>query len=746
MSVSWFIEGIPILGDFTFPLTTGVAASTGVAIVPPSSLSALLAIGRKKRNAVTMTAVPEGGVIRKYEKLNILRNTNASDPNLSAVVIADRRIWWPRKFVYREINLRRNTGVKRRASYGKPLITDPVIDILKYAKFSLGSDGKPVKADKILEELISYIDLTGVEPEVQDRKILKSLPLENVTLRGNGHDALSQLLTLIAGAEVTISNDGTPIIFSWASGAERAIVGTGLIAVNGSAGPEQFSGGHVELIDRANERPSSVKVLFDIEAEIRFDFVGDVKSEVDATTETGGTSTPGIAQGVKTPRYIQNVIPVPDFTLTMSDGRSVVTGTWVPVFEYLESINKLAKPGLKPAINFTTVFRAMVPFQRHLWAGMGLIGDAVLGTEEANWSARIGALQRHTRQTWQIPRDWMDRIRVLKNHMVATVDTSRGTRAQSRIYSDHFRLNSAKAIFLEGGPKSYGANVPGFPGKDGVPREIEVKDAPAPADLLVLDPDLGILHTAYKADPNGNYQEALPAFILHNPNNEKKPANAKGTVYFNSLSSGSDRFPQLDPESFVSVLLTATPANQLFAVTVKPGDIGSLLPEAVHDGMKDATGPPMVVYTTRETARVAWSQTSPGADAPSAADAIDKAFSMGVSPSFENLTAATDALRPHVMNFAGSVAGSSSLFEQSREIAAKIYAKYTDRVQGSMSGYLSDSIHPVGSISQVEHSINSEGKLETRISLREELPEFDVRAWLDPGTQRILLRLIKPGS
>ncbi len=734
--VSWFIEGIPILGDFTWGLSVGVDPYMAVATVVPSDVGRLLAIGRKKRNAVTMIANPVTGPSVTYGGLNILHNTNAADPNLAAVVIADRRYWWKYAYVYREINIRRSTGNKARLTpEGVPEnINDRVVDLLRYAKFSVKTSGKPFVSTEMIKELIEFIDLTSATPEIQDSKILAAVPFENVTLKAAGDQALAQLLALVAGAEITISNTGKPIVFSWASGKERAVVGTGLIAVGGAMGPEQFAGGHVELVDRGNVRPESITVLVDIESELRFDFIGDAESEVDSTT--GAASSAAGVGGLTTPRLIQNVIPIPDFTLTLADGRKVVTGQWLPTNQYLAAITKLTKGGLSPAVTFKTIFRAMVPFQRHLWAALALVGDTILAAREANWSARIGALQRHIRQTWQIPRDWMDRIRVLKNHMVATVDTSRGLRAQSRIYSDHFRLNTSKSLFLTAGAKSYGSNIKGFPGDAaGKPRAVEEKDIPAPADLELLVPELGILRTAYLADPNGNYQEALPGLLLNNPIADKEPGNRFGPVYFNSLAAGSDRFPQIDPASKLAVILTAVPANQLFAITVKPEDVVSVLPDAVKAGIKSAKGPPMFVYTSRETARVAWTE--------EAAPFIEIAFGMAITPGFDRLFAATPLIADHVINFTESAGGAASLNDVAREIAAKIYAQQTDRVEGAMSGFIGDIV-PTGAIDKIEHSINSEGKLQTSASLRETLPEFDVIAMLDPGTQRILLRLVKP--
>ncbi len=734
--VSWFIEGVPILGDFSMPLTVGVNPATAVATVAPSDLTKLLEMGRKKRNGITMVASPVSGPSVTYSGMNIIHNTNAADPNLAAVVIADRRYWWPYQFVYREMNIRRATGNKRRESMERPLINDPVVDILQYAKFSLNAEGKPWKATEVLKDLIKFIDLTSVDATIQDAKELASVPFENITLRGQGHMALAQILGLVAGAEITISNTGTPIVFSWASGAERDVVGTGLIGVGGEMGPEQFSGGHVDLVERGNVRPEKIIVLVDIESELRFDFIGDKASEVDSTRPTEGTDDAGLAILAPTPRYIQNVLPIPDFTLALTDDRTVVTGQWLPVGEYLEAITKLTKGGLAPDVTFTTLFRAMVPFQRHLWAALALTGDTLLASTEANWSARISALQRHVRQTWQIPRDWMDRIRVLKNHLVATVDTSRGIRAQSRIYSDHFRLNTAKSLFLTAGAKAYGANIKGWPGKGEAPRAIVADDIPAPADLVILDPEIGIIHTAYLADPNGNYQEALPGLLINNPVADKEPGNRDGPVYFNSIAAGSTKFPQLDPDSKLAIILTATPANQLFAIEVGIEDVGAVVPRAVRDGLKDAKGPPMYLYTARETARVAWSE--------DAAKAIETAFLQAVKPGFDKLTDATKLLRPHVMNLGEAAGGAASLNDVAVEIAAKTYAKMVDRPEGSMSGFIADTIAPVGAIDSVIHSIAADGRLQTAVNLRTQLPDFNVVAMLDPGTQRILLRLIKP--
>lgn len=734
--VSVRIDGVPIIGAFSWPMTVGVAPAIAKATVAPWEVDRLLATGRSKRNSQTLTIEPWPGQTIRWSGLTVIENAPASNDHEGAVLIVDRRYWWTFPLVYREVNISRRTGTVRRAAWDQPLVTDPGKRELDYAKFStFQRSGTPWTARQLLEGVLEYVD--GAPPVFDDQ--MPELPLQDLVLRGNGQQAIAQLLRQITGAELTVDNRGRVRVFDFASGRERGLVGTGSIPRPGAAGHELIGGGHVALVERAATRPRYVEVCFDIESELRFDFIGDAASEVDEVAPADTTSAADGEQRSpqRTPRYIQNVMPIPDHELANpGGGPSDAAGTVLPIFRYLERIRALARPGIAPALTFDIINRAMIPFQAHLWASLNLAGTYLAADATADWSARLAAIQAHYRSTWQLPRDWMDRIRSLRPYLVATVDTNRGTRSPARVYSDHCIVHSTKALFL---PRTdgqrglaYAMNVPGWPGTGTTPSEITSSHKPTPATLQVLDEDLGLLYINHQIDPYGNAQVILPSYMLDIPEGDKRPVNRTGPVYFNSVAKGSTTYPRLSPNHRVAVLLTAVPANSLFAERITFEEARAALPRAAKD-TAGATGPPMRVYCTRETARVQWSQ--------AAAPAIEKAFGMGGEDSWD-VAAASNDLRPYVVNAAETKAGAASLRQLARETAARIYAGLLDRVEGTAE-YAPSEMVPIGAIERTEIAVDDEGAVTSSIRLRGQLPELDLRSFLDAGTQKVLMRLVK---
>jgi len=720
-----FINDLPILGssDATWILREGSRPVIQGFDMIPGDADALLSIGPK-------TLTLEGLTVNGLYALNVVAGPN---PNIKRVLLADRRWFWSYKAVYRGYNIRRNVGFKRiqdPAARPEVLGTQPKI---LYAAWSLRDrtpDLDPASAKwlgrQMVEDVVKTVarhETGGLgEPRVvfRDQGGLDALPVENLWIKDQGDQAIARALAYLPDAGIYVDYDATIIVYRKGSGSESSVVET--------AGPATVDGGNAILVSNSILRPVACDVLFTYEPEVRFDF--------------NEASTTVMADD----RYIENVLPSPDFSLVVA-GETLAQGTWITFSEALTAWGP--PPGFSGPLSQDDIQKCMVPFM-DFWAGLEISGAL---NPNADWAARIAAIQLHYRRTYRINRHWMDKVKQLKAYRSATVHPSNGTRAPALAYANYSLLAGQRALFnfqRAGVPTkdfAYALNVPCYPNDD----VLTITTKSSPAVVTILDADQGIIQLDYRVDPYRFWEAVLPSWVTLSDKENDLDANGfplfagpsgdlghEGfPVTFDTLNHlHLDRLPKLSKNHKCSIILTAVPApgipndqRQFYRVRVRPGDVQAMLPLAT---LQPALGPVMevVIGEAVETARIAWND-------------ADKST---ISNLFvgEDESDMTSKITPLVLNAGSTSQSGASLQQIALAAAARIYGSLTDRYQGQKTVTMAPSITLQGWLSEVAQSLRTDGSAVTQLTLPERIQPFDLFSFLDSNARAMILRLAVP--
>ncbi len=678
----------------------------------------------------------------KVEKLYVLDAVAGENKHIRRVRVTDRRYWWTYKHIRKYFNVRRNVGFKRITDLATPPEAASVIPSVWYAPWSLkdptpGADPASAKwtvetaLKAIIEELQepeSELGRGGFPYNIADLARFRRLPIENLLIDDAGDQALSRILTYMPEAGVYVDYDGTVRFFSKVDGNEKNQIAL--------AQPYMVGEGDVQFVDNANVRPRKIVFLYTYESEMRIDH-----EEAGTVTRTNDDF------------YMQNVMPLPDYSLEVN-GKTEVQGTWLPITTLLTAWG--APPGFDRPLTYDDIQKAMVPFM-DLWAGIEISGKF---DPDADWATRIAYLKVHWRRTYRVQRFLMDRIHQLKPYRLGTVDQATGFRAPAICYSDYCYLPSQRSLLIQarggGGSAdlSYFINVKGYPKDD----TIVPASKGAPATVSILDPDQGIIHVSYQVDPTRVFEQILPGLgtmsqdesnvdadglpLIAGPTGNLLTArSARRGISFDALGkSHVNNIPKLHSTFKASVILTAIPGSPndnraLYPVEVKPSDVADLLPAFARSSLNSAEGPTLEVRIGPgvETARIPWLD--------SRSDDIKALFGVpdlgGGQPNVKDL----------VLNDsdATSEAG-ASLRQISLAGAARLYASLTDRFEGDAAGNMTDAIRPGGWLTEVEHTLKTDGVKMTRVSLPDRVQPLDIFAFMDSSTRAMILRLASPDN
>lgn len=690
----------------------GVQPSTAVFELLKPDVETLLSGG-----LAPVTLEISGGVglgTEKIDYLYVISEVPADDPNHGRVLVADRRWWWRYRHVKRDYNVRRRVGF-RRVKNPSTQELQPVAEDVWYAPWSTkDEDGAhPWTAREVVEDVLAAVLKKEQEscgylaPSDVDEQAMhvNDLPIENLNIDESGDEAVARVLRFMPEMTVGVDADGTVRVYSRLSGNEVPAITV--------SGPEIVGGGHVQRIDLPRPRPSAIKVLFSREVEVRYDV-----EELASTTSSSARD--------KDDRFMDNVLPVPDFELG-----TWCQGTWITFAEALTAWGVI--PGLGRALDFDIIRQAMVAFC-DLWSMAQQYGE---GAPDADWMGRLAAVQQHYRQTYRINRRWRDRIHSISAYRVAVIDPESGMRAPAVAYSDYAQMGSMRAILAGGLEGGYVLNVAGSPAS----KDAEITDAmkPAPARVSVVDSDQGIVRLDFLTDVLHLADRTLPGTVDNAPTTNLRRARF-GPIGWDSLPKGNaTAVPTLATPYRMALIVTVTPgspngAEQLHAITVKPGDIAGLLPPAARAGLNDCRGPIMEVRvspTPETTAKVAWMD--------SYREAIEKV--MGVRALSKDET--MPDLDPITVNAGDPLAPLDAI---ARAMAAAIYASLSDRPQGSKTIPLQSTIKLGGWLGSVSWEVTTKGEVLMQLRMREGGPALDMFALMPTSVRRMILRLAQPGG
>lgn len=709
------LDGKPILGSSIARWTfhPGTQPYIGTFDMTPGDADSVLSGVRP----ITLVMQTRDAARLEVRNLYALERAPGPNPEIARVRVADRRWFWNRKHVLRRYNMRRHVSVKRLRADDLDVLA-PVVEDVWYAPFSLRgglSSSPPWRADEILSDVLQYVDPTAsrqIHEEISYR--LHDYPVENLELDDPGDEAIGRVLSYLPEAAITISASGSIVVYSRTTGIDEAAIQ--------DAGPETMGGGHVEVVSYKNTRPKEVHVLFTRECEVRFDF--------EEPASTGGTVSRGAED-----RFIENVVPIPDFTLNVPGIGEVSQGTWITFALALSAWNTDSPLPVFGNLDYQQIRKAFVPFI-DMWGPIVLAGTA---QPRADWASRVAAIQQHFRQTYRINRRWMDRILVLNAYRVATIDPETGTRAPATAYADYCVLGTQRTMFAElaaGGTPSYASNVSAYPADGSIGDDTR----PAPARVSILDHDQGIVHLEWLADRFRLSDLILPSQMDYSGGSipQADPTNRKQPIAFNCIGPGHG-YPQLSASHKVAMILTAIPGapndeRQLHRIVRRPSDVAKVLPEAMRRGLQDAQGPIVEVRigSAIETARVAWSDRH--------ANEIDRAFGA------KDGTPKLDALTLNAGSQQQAGERGASLDAIATAAAARVYASFADRPVGAKTVRLSSATQLVGWIESLSHEIATDGVVSTRIELAAKTAVLNILSLMPASVRRQILKTAQPGK
>lgn len=708
------LDGHPLLdGEVSWSMRAGVVPHTAHFEVTPDAARALVGGALKPVSLVLESPGAKGA---RIDNLYVIEDRPGPDRNVAVVRVVDRRWFWPFVHVDHAFNVRRNVGYKRvRAGFGAPEI-DPVRPDVRYAPWSL--DGtQPWTAERALQKVWETVakceeETSGAAPALHiDPSISKltgeSMPIEDMELSDDGAAALGRILDFIPGARITVDPDGSVRVYSIADGSDARTFDRLL--------PEQEGGGHAEVVTNSRIRPREVRIFFAPEAEIRLDF--------EEPAQAGGS----VALGQDDP-YIENVLPVPDYSLEVAGLGTVAQGTWITVGQALSSWGEIPNFG---TLDYRALRRASVPYM-DLWTGTKIAG---LGDATADWGGRIAALQQHFRRTYRINQRIVRSVRAIKAHRVATINTADGSRAPATAYQDWAVVATQRflAVRIAAGARrwQYAENFEGYP--DG--GLLENARSVSPVDVSVVDQDQGIIRLEVKQDIYRVHEMLLPSRVENIPHGD---LTAGGIIAWNAGDPGSD-IPELASGHKVIVVLTVVPAapngkERLFRMVRRPSDVSGILPSSLQGGLSDAQGPPIDIHVGPgwETARIAWND--------SQRSRILNALALG-SPNAKGDVSSLSDLVLNVQSQDALGESAASLDAIANALAAAVYAGFADRMEGTRTAPVDGDAVVRGFIERVIHRVLPSGEATSTADSSERQSPLGLMSALPTSARRVILRM-----
>jgi hypothetical protein len=718
------LGGKPILGSAHagWVFTTGTSPYETTFDLIPEDADALLKAGDV---SVTLILDNKAGAPIKVEKLWVIGEQPGDNPHIKKVRVVDRRFWLPYfKFLGR-FNMRRNVGSQRVGNLATKQL-NPVVPDIWYWPWSLKKppNGK-WKVSEVFEEFMKQLSdfEKGEARESGGHSLsgtLKNLDsiieVDNLNIDDPGDVSMLRILAMYPNADVYVDETGSYVFFNRNDGSESKNVTL--------LGPLIVGSGQIKKISNKWQRPRKIEVYFTMEVEVRHDFIPNVTTLPDT-------------------RILTNVIPVPDFTASIG-GVHYAQHSWVNLNAIINCDDWSNAPGQGDGgkVTHALLEKAGMPYL-DLWGALLITG---VRQPDADWAARVGALQAHHRRSFQISSQWMSRTLSVKARRAALIDPATGTWAPSEVYCNHSFIGTVRSFFKnlsEAKGLQYCINVPGYPDGDQVPGKTSPSGAykftdsskAAPVTVHVVDGDQGIIHFQFQADPNHMYEAALPGEVVRQDGSLYTPTANWGTPGEAAIAFDvvTDRvqIPKLEADWKAAVILSHVPASpndkrQLYKVTVEPKDVQGKIPAA------DAYGGPtwqVRVGPGMEGAKalIAWFDDR--------APDIEAIFGIGdFPPDLRGIAINADAVSAPK----GAVI---NINELAKSLAAQIWSRFHDHEEGSGTAKHNPEIKPTGWTGAVAHSLTPSGELITTLNMAGQIQEMNLSGLLDSSTRAILMKL-----
>lgn len=690
MSTKASIAGVPLFAthDVGWSHTSGAEPYQRLFQMPTADAKRLY----DANEPVTLVIDIEGRPKKETQQLWVMSYQPSDHPDVSEILVSDRRVFWNRELVNRRYNVPRKSGdAKRLRTEGTPEALAQVKADITFAPFSLYPPENPIQPWTARQVLIDVLERVA-KPYRIKAPTPRQVHVQNFALLDNGRAAIRRALDLVPGTTGFIDDDGTYVVFDELQGEERVLL---------EKGPPVKGGTLAGRVKLTNSRPSEVKVYFTREIEVRFD-----SHREGATTTTDGRD-----------RDLENVLQLPE-NLQMGSTFKTMS-SWVTFENYFQYV---------PRMNGLTLNHDLV---QKAWRGRLL--DKLARPQGSTRpdplaSRRVAAVMRHYRQTYRLVRRWRDRILHLRPYRVAVLDPETGTRAPAQAFCDYAIFPTLRGLAKSAadGHQALGWNIEGYAAL--------LKDADvAPALVTVVDDDQAILHLDYRLDPDGTVAEVLPSAVHgHDGTEASLPTSdprkwKKGERLF-------DQYIQLAPLHRIAIVVSCIPASpndlrQLHSELVTPDQAAAKLGVPIGE----CRGPVWSIYVgpSTATARIAWE------DGRSAE--IEDMFGLtGDGRALEG-----GGLGIHQAQKAPlEPVNAKSVRDVALAAAAQLYAGLLDRVEGVHSVLFDPSMKPAGTGIGVTHALTPEGGAITAVNFSPQPVPVDLFSLLDAETRNAILRAV----
>lgn len=692
--------GAPLNGRVPvgWPIQSGTHPSTAI-IELEAGLAAQIIESAGTPQTLTIN---DGNNTLDIRQLFALREVASTAPYLRAFLVSDRRWKWARAHVLGRYNIRRRTGQKRIRQEGDlPIEIAGVVDDFLYAPWSLNNKIR-WNAQDLMQDVLEKLKDTDPFPfTVPDIAGSRQVPIDNLEIDDSGPEAISRMLDYAVGYDIYVDYGGGVVIYDKLDGSERNIVTKGdSFAIVGSQIPR-------DVTFKAT-RPSKIKVYFTREIEVRFDHSS---TSVTTTNEDH--------------RLMDNVLPITDPKLVVS-GNTLANGTWITFPEAITAFNNAPNPGGEPLAVGAPQITDLLIRENYLiptiWNLYTPFGDSASNTI---WMGRQSSIRNHYRQTFRIPRRWMDKFYHIEAVRAGIVDVTTGTRAVSQAFTNWCYKPSIRGFLLDLNKQFLGMNVDGYPGSPDTPLSA---GKTSPCAVQIIDDHAGIIHLDYRVDMYGMVTEAIPSKVDNIPT--ANVSDITKPLTWGTKSQNGGFLPTLSSAGGVALVITAIPSapnnkNQLHFEEVTPADVEGL---GVPVGPSDGPVWEIRVGGAELTAQFVWSDSEKAA--------IEQAFGVNVADGVkgeENKKLLLLLLKneAEVKDFA-------------KAKAAALWSMMKDRYMGSKSVRLDPSIRPTGSIGGVSHTLGTDGAAITTYEMSDEIVPLNAFALLPPNSRRVILREIVP--
>lgn len=653
------LGGLPLLAspEVGWRFTAGVQPTSRRFRMASDAAAALQAQAGTSPVTLRVEIPGDSPLVVKY--LYVLSVKPDSNPALSWVEVADGRILWTRAHVVRPgYNVPRSTAINQRlAQEGVPVPVQPTARGLTFATWSLYPRERPRvpwSAKNVLKDVLDDVVKQALGPGTRiSGKLERQARVVGTSFDDPGPSAVQRALMLLPGANVIPDNDGVIAVVDELDDSGNPLAATG---------PEIANRGRVGLLQLDRFRPSSVRVLFDREFEIRFN------AAVEGETVSARS------------RVMLNVAPVPDPSLVVG-GVQLGSGSWVPIGDLCAAFPAPTAAGLQR-------FSTDVVRKGYLAPNFLESYARPPGTHQPDilWANRVATCLAHFRQTFQLAEFWRDRLREINTSRVAVLDPSRLTRGRAQVFTDYAVLPTVLGLMRTSsqGDTAAAWNVFGYT------NDIKNARGAAPATVEIVDRDQFIIHVAYALDPTGEVARVAPS-LINGPDGTvatianfdlRKAQGGRGAGLLTAYGTLAERHR-------LAVVLSALPGA--------PNDASTCHTEVVSaDAAATALGVPVgsctgPVWTLRVgpsilRALYAWDDRT--------GDGFDAAFGSDTVP--PNL-----ALGPPI--------NGELLAEVAQAAAAALYSGLLDRFEGQHVTTWDPTVVPRGNATQVEHVVPGPG-------------------------------------